>query len=189
MELVKIGKRRHGMYNNPSESRRQTTLQYIVPTSSGVRQLFQVDGFRQYKVKKWVVSHIVMKGGRIHRTMPLRHKYFEDDRSLVRQHINSFPREDGHMSSREFLSSDLNLNHLYRALKELYPNSHITQEYYREVFLKEFPNVYFCRLRTDTCQVCVSLSIQIKADSPDRQTISTKLKTHQKKSQKTQAFE
>lgn len=199
MELVKIGRRRHGTYTDPSESRRQATLQYIVPTCSGVRQvcsatfksIFAISSRRLQTIqtkKKMGCAAYRDERGKNPQSHAHKRKYSEDDRSLVKQHINSFPREESHYgrtkTRKEYLSSDLNVSRLYLAFKGLYPDSNITQKYYRQVFIKDFPNISFRRPRTDTCQVCDRLSIKIKADAPDRQTVSRELQIHQRKAQK-----
>ena len=92
-------------------------------------------------------------------------KFTGNDRRLVKEHINSFPRDVGHYnrhrSEKEYLSGYLNVNRLFKAFKEKYPNSKISSKFYRSVFLKDFPNLSFSRPR-DTCKTCDRLNIASK---------------------------
>ena len=93
-------------------------------------------------------------------------KFTANDRRLVKEHIDSFPRDVGHYnrhrSEKEYLSGDLNVNRLFKAFKEKYPNSKISSKFYRSVFLKDFPNLSFRRPR-DTCKTCDRLNIASKS--------------------------
>ncbi|KAJ8890746.1 hypothetical protein PR048_010255 [Dryococelus australis] len=94
-------------------------------------------------------------------------KYSEDDLSLVRQHIDSFPREGSHYgrtkSSREYLSSDLNVSCLFRAFKILYPDSHVEPglTHFRFVTALQILSVEMNQSQLPLSKICtVSMDIQ-----------------------------
>ena len=96
-----------------------------------------------------------------------KYKYTYSDRIIVREHIDSFPREESHYnrvrSQKEYLSPDLNVHRLYEAFKIKYPEKEVTYKFYRAVFLKDFPNLSFQRTRVDTCKTCDSLHVKSKS--------------------------
>nr|CAI5841801.1 unnamed protein product [Callosobruchus analis] len=109
IHLVLIRRRRHGSYENPEESKRQTTVNYTIPGESG--------DFVQ------VCKKTVMDTDK--RTCHKTSKFSENDRNAIRDHVNSLPRDVGHYtrakSDKEYLSPDLNLHRLFKAFIKLVP--------------------------------------------------------------------
>ncbi|CAH1115708.1 unnamed protein product [Psylliodes chrysocephalus] len=101
------------------------------------------------------------------------------DRQMVRDHINTFPRDESHYnrtkSEKEYLSSDLNMNRLFKAYKIKHPGTTVTYKFYRSVFLKDFPKLYFRKPRVDTCKTCDSLFLKSKSKDV---IVSKQAKTH-----------
>lgn len=78
-------------------------------------------------------------------------------RDLIRQHINSLPRQASHYSriatdNQQCLSSDLNLCKLYRSFKNKYPDINASKRIYRNIFRSDF-KLRFGYPRSDTCSV------------------------------------
>ena len=77
---------------------------------------------------------------------------------MVKNHINSFPRDESYYShaksEKEYLSLDLNINRMYLAYKIKEPDTTVSNKFYRSVFLKDFPKLSFKRSRVDTCKTC-----------------------------------
>lgn len=92
------------------------------------------------------------------------YKFTANDRPLVKEHIDSFPRDVDHYnrnrSENEYLSGDLILNRPFQSFIEKYPN---TSKCCRSVFLKDFPNLSFHRTLVDTCKTCDRLNIAKKS--------------------------
>ncbi|XP_022160525.1 uncharacterized protein LOC111026704 [Myzus persicae] len=79
-------------------------------------------------------------------------------RDLIRQHINSLPRQPSHYSriatdNLQCLSSDLNLCKLYRSFKNKYPDTKVSKCIYRNIFRSDF-KLRFGYPRSDTCKQC-----------------------------------
>lgn len=146
MQLVPVGRRRHGNYDDPVESRRSFGFTYSVPDGSGknvqvcsktFRQIFGVTPRKlqtlQSKKKQGCLVYTDTRGHNPH-SHKHKIKFTENDRNLVRHHINSFPRYESHYSrnrtTKEFLSPDLNKNRLFLSFKAQYPTSKVTYKYY-----------------------------------------------------------
>lgn len=199
MDILPVARRRHGSYDNPTGSRRQATISYNVPDNSGnmkkvcKKTFLSIFGISPQKItllvklkKEGKVVYKEKRGG------PKHIKYKMNDRVLIREHINSFPREESHygrnLNEKEFLSPDLNVSRLFTAFKTKYPESNIDKKFYRKVFLKDFPNLSFKKPRVDTCKSCDILNMKSKNGSnPDSREAKLKLELHQKKANK--AFE
>ncbi|KAG8242593.1 hypothetical protein J6590_062491 [Homalodisca vitripennis] len=104
MQLIPVGRRRHGKYDNPEESRRSCSFTYKVPDGSGknvqvcgktFREIFGVTPRKlqtlQLKKKQGCLVYNDTRG---HKPKSHEHKvkFTENDRNLVRHHINTFPR-------------------------------------------------------------------------------------------------
>ncbi|KAJ8928292.1 hypothetical protein NQ314_019158 [Rhamnusium bicolor] len=94
-------------------------------------------------------------------------QYTEEHSHLIHEHINSFPRSESHYcrkkSTKEYLSPDLNINRLYRAFIQKYPNTNISSKHYRKIFKKDFPHLSFKHPRQDTCKTCDLLNCKVKS--------------------------
>lgn len=168
-------RRRHGSYNLPEESRRQCTLSFLLPDGEGsnlrvCKKMFcETFGIHGRIIE--TLASIKKSGVMIfqeNRGGPRRIVYSEEDRKIVREHINSFPKDVSHYSrnssEKEYLSSDLTLKKLYEAFQLKYPeNEKITYEYYKRVFHRDF-NISFRKPRADTCKTCDRLNITSRTD-------------------------
>ncbi|KAJ8890667.1 hypothetical protein PR048_010176 [Dryococelus australis] len=96
-DVQDIPRRHHGLYDDPSTSRRQVTISNVVRDGNGknVRNEFK-------------------------------NKFTENDRNLIRARITSFPQHESHYSHKkstgEFVSADLNMNRLFREFKQKHPD-------------------------------------------------------------------
>jgi hypothetical protein len=78
----------------------------------------------------------------------------------------------------------LNISRLYRAFKDKHPDSLITQNFYRDVFKKDFSNLSFKKPRTDTCKTCDKLNCIIQLKNDESILAKQKFELHQRKSEK-----
>lgn len=81
------------------------------------------------------------------------------------------------------MSSDLNVNRLYKAFLQKYPQSLVTYKFYKKVFEKDFPNVSFRAPRSDTCRKCDSLNCEIKAQGARSRAAKMELELHHRKAE------
>lgn len=199
IQVSKVNRRRHGTYDTPEASRRQSTVYYTIPDGSGkhvqvCRKTFsEIFALSHRKVQELVErkkrGDATFKDQR-GRNTKLK-KFSLDLRLEVREHINSFPREENHYSrnksSKEFLSPDLNINRMFLAYKKKFPNSIATYKYYSGVFHKDFSMLRFGRPKSDTCSTCDHLNNKIKAtppNDPQKHVICKKLELHHRKAEK-----
>ncbi|KAJ8892391.1 hypothetical protein PR048_004971 [Dryococelus australis] len=111
--------------------------------------------------------------------------FTENDLNLIRAHIMPFPWHESHYSHKkstpEFLSADLNMNHLFRAFKEKHQHSQILYRYYSSVFSRIFPNLNSLSLlwiRAINATITCSTTKNGKAE------VSTNLEQHHMKADK-----
>ncbi|GLV38189.1 hypothetical protein CBL_12835 [Carabus blaptoides fortunei] len=83
----------------------------------------------------------------------------------------------------EYLSPDLNINRMYSAFKNSYPNSTVSYRFYYIPFKTKFPKLNFHHSHTDTCQTCDLLNMECKVD-PNSKTIKARLELHHRKAEK-----
>ncbi|KAL4104233.1 hypothetical protein QTP88_019542 [Uroleucon formosanum] len=159
MKISEVGRRRDG--RNDATSRRTCTFKYTIDDLEVCRLTF-IDTFQitkrrvetiQNKIKNNIGTPIDDRGK--HRNRP--HAIPNLVRQMIRQHIDSFPRQLSHYSrknsEKEFLSSDLSLSKMYSLFIELNPDVKASKTLYEEVFTKEF-NLRFGVPRSDTCKYC-----------------------------------
>ncbi|KAJ8878475.1 hypothetical protein PR048_019053 [Dryococelus australis] len=169
-----FARKRHGKYEDPADSKQQCTMLYSVPTKTGFVHVCvkTVRYFLSYQPKtadtqRQKKGHVASDG---RRTIPLSHVhkqiYTDEDFNLVREHVQSFPRQESHYgtkkSSREYLN--------------------FTSEYFANV-----SQIYVLNCqKTDTCRVYDMLQSKIKANEmvSGQFSIRTQLILHQKKGQK-----
>lgn len=198
IQVCNVSRRRHGKYDNPENSRRQTTLCYTIPNGEG----------RHVQVCRQTFSNIFSLSHRAVQVLTEKKKLGEtvytDKRGKsnkarkygllviekIKEHIKSFPTEENHYSrnksKKQFLSADLNINRLFLAFKNEFPQSDVTYKIYREVFKKYFPELRFGRPRTDTCSVCdlYQNKIQCSENYKEKDELKSKLELHQRKAEK-----
>ncbi|KAJ8970306.1 hypothetical protein NQ314_001299 [Rhamnusium bicolor] len=174
LHLGNIKRRRHGAYDNPECSRRQSTISYSIPLDGEfIQKRLEVI------IRKRKMGDTFYKD---RRTNNKKSKFSEVDREQIRQHILSIPREVSHYnltkSTKEYLSPDLNINRLYRAFLEKFRSTAVSYKYYRSIFIKDFPNLSFHCPRVDTCRTCDRLQCEIAGNS---NTAKTQLELHHRK--------
>ncbi|KAJ4429539.1 hypothetical protein ANN_21708 [Periplaneta americana] len=195
MQLGVVKRRRHGQYNDPADSRRQTTVYYTVPDGNGnhvevCRKTFS-EIFALSHKRVQVLQEKKKKGECVYVDARGKHgaprKYSEDDRKQVCEHIKSFPIEENHYSRersrKESLSPDLNMSRLFKAFTIRFPGTKVTYNYYADTFKKHFPHLRFGRPKSDTCSTCDLLHAKIKCNPRDTQH-NAALELHQRKAKK-----
>lgn len=172
LQIGQIKRRRHGSYDHPENSKRQISVYYTVPNGSGDHVQVCQQTFREiFCITKKRLENLVKKKKLgcttytdLRKDNKRKVKYTEKHRRLIHEHINSFPRNESHYcrkkSSKEYLSPDLNINRLYRAFIQKYPNANISSKYYRKTFKNDFPQLSFKHPRQDTCRTCDLLNAQ-----------------------------
>lgn len=106
IQMQNVRRRRHGNYNNAAESRRQCTFSYVVPNGSGrnvqvcsktFREIFSITPKKLQVIQaKKKLGCLTLEDGRGRNPESNKHKtkFTENDRNLIRAHINSFPRRE-----------------------------------------------------------------------------------------------
>lgn len=199
-----ISRRRHGTYDDFTDSRRQITFSYVVPDGNGqniqvcsatFKNIFSLTPKKLQTLQaKKKEGHFVYVDNRGKNPKSHEHKckYSDNDRNLVSSHILSFPRHESHYarkkSSLEYLSPDLNKHRLFTAFKERYPDSNVSYRYYSKVFELDFPKLKFGRMTVDSCKKCDKLkaAITIATRENDIKEAETNLQLHHRKAEKAQ---
>ena len=193
VQLSHVQRRRHGQYNDPVQSRRQSTVYYQVPNKDGMlvqvckKTFLDIFSVSVKKIQNIVAQKKTSNIGCVDRRLThiKKFKYTTADRTLVKNHINSLPRQESHYgrakSNKEYLSPELNINRLYNSFKDKFPETNISSKYYRKIFKTDFPNLSFQPPRTDTCKECDSLNCLIKAKNSESESAKTKLELHHKR--------
>lgn len=197
MHVAPVKRRRNGSYADPAESHRQTTVYYTVPDGKGDhKQVCRSTFANIFNLSHKRIQHLTEKKKTGCTTYTDNRgknkgaqKYTEQDKEMIINHINSFPKEASHYSrhktSKQYLSPDLNINRLYRCFISTYPDVKINYRFYSTVFHQNFPKLKFGPPRSDTCTTCDLLNIQIKAvNQSGMETAKTKLALHHRKSEK-----
>lgn len=196
LQVLPIQRRRHGSYDESSESRRQCTISFIVPDGQGnLKKVCKKTFMEIFAISPQKITTLVNRLKQGNTTFKDKRgglktfKYTVLDRNMVKSHINSFPRVESHYnrekSDKEYLSSDLNLNRLFQAYKEKYPESIVTYKFYRKVFLTDFPKLSFKRPRVDTCKTCDSIYLRTKSkDLTEAKKANIDLELHHRKVEK-----
>lgn len=103
IHLTRIKRRRHGSYEDPKESQRQTTVSYTLPDDNNefvrvCKKTFAETFSVSYKKLDVLVSK--KKVGETcytdKRTNHMKLKFSALDRECIKRHINSIPRQESH---------------------------------------------------------------------------------------------
>lgn len=202
IQMLPIGRRRHGTYESPAESRRTCTFAYNIPDGTGknvqvckktFKEIFSISERKLIVLQTKKKSGCLVfedKRGKTPASNAHKFKFTEDDRNLVRYHINSFPKYESHYSrkksSNEFLSPDLNKHRMYVAFKKQNPASAVTYSFYAEVLKQDFPNLKFKALAVDTCKKCDFLKAKLQSTTSEKakQEVKTQQELHHRKWEK-----
>lgn len=117
------------------------------------------------------------------------HKIKDDDITLAKQHIASFPSQESHYgrnsSKKLCLNPDLNISKMHKMFLQKYPESKVNLHRYRMIFNENF-NLRFGVPRSDTCTVCDKLFVQLSAadDEQTRNLIMRETQLHHVKAEK-----
>ncbi|XP_046688310.1 uncharacterized protein LOC124374058 [Homalodisca vitripennis] len=86
----------------------------------------------------------------------------DEIKSLVREHISSFPMKESHYlgGTKFYLNAELNLKIMYNLFCEKYPEKKVSYSFYYTFFKDNF-NLRFGRSQVDTCE-----EIKLKIKSP-----------------------
>nr|CAI5868779.1 unnamed protein product [Callosobruchus analis] len=151
-------------YENPEESKRQTTVSYTIPGESGdFVQVCKKTVMDTFAVTRKKIDGLVSK-------KKAGATFYSDKRTCHKtsKFLKMIPRDVGHYtrakSDKEYLSPDLNLHRLFKAFIKLYPES-----------ANDFPKLSFRRPRMDTCHTCDRLDCEIRANNELSKAAKTKL--------------
>lgn len=197
LSISNVRRRRNGSYESEQDSRRQCTINYSLPDGNGntirvckrtFMNVFSVSSKRLFVlVNKLKMGETVFQDKR---TSHKKSKYDEVDKTRIKEHILSIPRDVSHYSrarsNKEYLSPELNIHRLTTAFNKKFSDNQVSYKYYRKVFLTEFPNLSFRKLRTDTCKTCDLLQSDIRNNINQRakEIALQKLKLHHLKTEK-----
>ncbi|CAG9820682.1 unnamed protein product [Phaedon cochleariae] len=173
IQILPVQRRRHGTFNEEAESRGQCTMSSTVLDGQGnLTRVCKKTSMEIFDIQPQKITTLVKRkqagcvtfedkrGGFKH------FKYTLQVRQILKDHINTFPREESHYnrteSEKEYLSSDHNVNRLFESHKIKHSGTTVTYKFYRRVLLKDFPNVSFTKPRVETCKTCDSLNIESK---------------------------
>ena len=152
----------------PISKRKQVTRQYHLTSCSGdriqvckkffLKTLDIGQGYVDHALKNSKNGAFVGEDGRGKHTPA--NKVSEQDKTRVKNHIESFPAVESHYcrqrSRRRFLDSNLTVNKMYQFYSD-YCEEHgylrVSSSYYREVFNTEY-NLGFHRPKKDQCLTC-----------------------------------
>lgn len=196
LSVCNVKRRRHGTNDEPAESRRQSSVFFIVPDGKGnhvqvCKQTFQeIHGITKRRVETLVkakkdgdVTYIERRGNKTKER-----KYNNDDVLRIVNHIESFPKEESHYtrakSSLIFLSQDLNYQRMYDAFIEFNPDNKVDFNYYKKILKEKFPQLRFQRPRKDTCNTCDLLKSKMMNDSRNKIEHKNKLELHHRKAER-----
>ncbi|XP_037302209.1 uncharacterized protein LOC119192498 [Manduca sexta] len=109
---------------------------------------------------------------------------FKDQKESIRNYIMKLKCIESHYcrsssQERKYLSSDLNINKLYKMFKDENPQSVVKQSYFRHIFNSEF-NLGFGTPKTDVCSTCIELNERINKenDRVKKNELMTALRVH-----------
>lgn len=200
-----INRRRHGVYENPNESRRQRTFKYFLPLpGSSEVQVCKTTFCDTFGITLKRVSVLCNKtllgdlsvsdkrGGK----RPQRNQAWKEK---IVEFIASIPSRKSHYGrerhpNKRYLSSDLNVTKLYTAFLEKHElavldKPPVSRQWFNEIFKKEFCLV-FAPPRVDTCSTCdgYNISISTSKNPNDRRMEELKRDIHHRKAKAAQTL-
>lgn len=116
-------------------------------------------------------------------------KTSEENISIVKQHIHSFPQYQSHYSRNDsphcmYLSPELSITKMYNLYKEEHGGNAVSEWVYRKIFNECF-DLIFGTPRTDTCKTCDSYKVHIEAvDVSERMQVQGEWDLHKTKAER-----
>lgn len=170
------------------ESRRNFTRHYFLTRTDGKKiEVCQVMFLNTFDVTLKKARVVVEKkrssGSKIcsedkrgkHENHP---KVPEDDKLLIKEHINLFPAYQSHYSrshtQKKYLSPDLSIAKMHRLYMDYCKERTVkprNESLYRKIFVEEF-NVSFHKPKNDTCAKCDKFAMQLKCCENETQRIA-----------------
>lgn len=170
-------------------SRRNCSVRYYLPQEKGndnvkvcqknICNIFSITPRRiQILIEKLKDNITVTDKRGLHKNRP---RSITDETKLkIREHINSFPRQESHYSrgktENEYLSANLNLNIMFKLFSEKHPDISISKRVYVHVFQSDF-KLKFGIPRSDTCKTCDSYFIKICAEENEQKLRSLQIES------------
>ena len=171
-----------------NQSRRNFTRRYFLTKNNGTKiEVCQVMFLNTFDISLKKVRVIVEKKrsseGKIcpedkrgkHGNQP---KVPENDKLLIKEHINLFPAYQSHYSrshtQKKYLSPDLSIAEMHRLYVDYCKARNIEPQkasLYRKIFVEEF-NLSFHRPKNDTCAKCDKFEMQLKCCQSEIERIS-----------------
>lgn len=161
MTLSEFGRRRDGRHD--ATSRRTSTFKYFIDNIEICRLTF-IETFQSNTCHVETIQNKMKNNADTPVTGRWKHKnrcyaILNSVRLIIRQHIDSFPRQLSHYSrksnKRKVIkeSPDISLSKIYSSFNELHPGVKANKILYEEVFTKKF-NLWFGVPHLDTCKYC-----------------------------------
>lgn len=153
------------------------------------KAFLKILGITKYRVE-YVLKHLFYTGAIAKELRGGNRKInkYKDQKESIRQYIMKLKCIESHYcrsatQERKYLSSDLNINKLYKMFKDENPQSPVKQSYFRHIFNREF-NLGFGNPKTDVCSTCIELNEKIKAenDPAKKNEVMTSLRVHKLRS-------
>ncbi|KAL0879252.1 hypothetical protein ABMA27_003032 [Loxostege sticticalis] len=128
------------------------------------KAFLKILGITKYRVE-YVLKHLFYTGAIAKELRGGNRKInkYKDQKESIRQYIMKLKCIESHYcrsatQERKYLSSDLNINKLYKMFKDENPQSPVKQSYFRHIFKREF-NLGFGNPKTDKNEVMTSLRV------------------------------
>nr|CAD7407062.1 unnamed protein product [Timema poppensis] len=160
-------------------SRRQCSVKYYLPLSTGKIRVCQktlCDALcvtpRRLQILQEKMKHnrpLEDKRGK-HRNRV--NKISDEVTTKIKEHIDSFPKQESHYSRHKtsncFLSANLNVRKMYNLFVEQYPHLDVSEWFYRDIFRRDY-KLKFGLPRSDSCNYCDKLYIKMLSASSDEE--------------------
>lgn len=145
MEVVDIRRRT----TKEDVSRRHCSVHYFLPVETGKLRICQktLCNILQITTRRLQVLQQKIKFKKPLQDDRRRHcnrpnKIPDDTKTLIKNHVGSFPKQESHYSRRETnkdcLSPGLSINKMYKMFLKKYPTVKCTNSAYRDIFKSDF---------------------------------------------------
>ena len=177
---IKVVKIKCQYTNKGEESQRSNSCVYYVNNGSGIsarvcrKAFLRIHALSAGHVDRALKAHC-SSGGVPHMDQRGHHipsnKTSEDDITIVKQHIDSFPKYQSHYCRndsphRMYLSPELTIVKMYNLYKQQHVDDAVSEWVYRKIFNECF-NLTFGTPKTDTCKTCDQYKVGVEAMKTD----------------------